>query len=116
MTLTEGGRQVFRISPFEWIVYQLPAELNAGLNSFTFSGAWYFGTLADGVHRIVSSNSAVKTPAPGPSSNNLVGGGYDGDGRLCVIARDNDLSILEGDEWDYTAVTGAEKTLCARRR
>lgn len=109
LTLTEGGRQVFRISPFEWIVYQLPAELNAGLNSFAYSDDWYFGTLADGVHKIVSSNSALKMPAPGPSSNNLVGGGYDADRRLFVVARDNDLSILESDEWEYTSVTDREK-------
>lgn len=109
LTLTEGGRQVFRVSPFEWIVYQLPAELNAGLNSFTYSEDWYFGTLSDGVYKIVSSNSAVKIPAPGPSSNNLVGGGYDTDGRLAVVARDNDLSILADDEWESTAVTDGEK-------
>ncbi len=109
LALSEGDRQIFRISPFELIVYQLPAELSAGLNSFTYSGDWYFGTNADGVHKILSSTSAIKISAPGPSSNNLVGGGYDSEGRLFVVARDNDLSIFADDEWNYSAVTGGEK-------
>ncbi|MBK7093266.1 MAG: hypothetical protein IPH59_16400 [bacterium] len=109
LVVTEGGRQVFRISPFEWIIYQLPAELNAGLNSFAYSGDWYFGTVADGVHKILTLNSAVKMPAPGPSSNTLVGGGYDSDGRLLVVSRTDDLSVFVDGDWEYTTVTTSEK-------
>lgn len=109
LVVTEGGRQVFRISPFEWVVYQLPAELNSGLSSFAYSGDWYFGTLADGVYKALSLNSAVKMPAPGPSSNSLVGGGYDSDGRLFVVSRNDNLSIFVDGEWEYRAVTTSEK-------
>lgn len=109
LVATEGGRQVFRISPFEWIIYQLPEELNAGLNSFAYSGDWYFGTAADGVHKILSLNSAVKMPAPGPSGNNLVGGGFDITGRLFVVSRSNDLSTLVDGEWQFTDITTSEK-------
>ncbi|MGB5105596.1 MAG: two-component regulator propeller domain-containing protein [Candidatus Zixiibacteriota bacterium] len=105
----EGGRQIFRVSPFDSIVYQLPTALLAGMNSLEYAQAWYLGTEKDGVHKIVSTMAATKMSAPGPASNNLVGGGYDADGRLFVAPRDNDVSILDNGEWEHRAITGTEK-------
>ena len=105
----EGGKQIFRVSPFEWIVYQLPQALLTGMNSLEYAQGWYLGTNADGVHKITSNTTAAKMPAPGPASNNLVGGGYDADGKLFVVARDNDVSILENEVWEYRNISSSEK-------
>lgn len=109
LTNAAGVHRIIRVAPFEQIDFQLPAELLANLNCITLRQDWYFGTNNDGVHKILNGNSAAKVIAPGPSSNNLVGGGYDSAGRLFVVARDNDLSILSNGLWEQRSVTTSEK-------
>ena len=72
--------------------------------------AIFLGTAGSGIYvRPTLGDPFTRVPVPGPTSNDLVGGGVTGDGYLYAISRQGDFARVKNDVWTTITAPDVEK-------
>lgn len=102
------SRDLVNILSGESLVTGLSDAVQNSLVTAAYSNGWFVGSSSQGIYESATSGAAERIVVAGPSSNNLVGGGYSGD-SLFVVARDNEMSIFYNGTWSRRFISNFEK-------
>jgi hypothetical protein len=94
--------------PFPHNVRGIPADRFTAVLYPTW--AYFVGTANNGIFKSpIFGDPFTRVPVPGPTSNDLVGGGVTSDGSLYAVSRRGDLAKVKNDVWTTIAAPNVEK-------
>jgi ligand-binding sensor domain-containing protein len=85
-----------------------PAASSDTLRSVTYGQHVFIGTTSKGIYR-ESDTGFVRMQLPGPTSNDIVGGGVTATGSLYVVSRSGSFARLHNSVWESIVAPNVEK-------
>jgi hypothetical protein len=70
---------------------------------------WFVGSADSGVYEDLGTNVFARIPVPGPTSNDVIGGGVSGEGYLYAVSRQGDVARMKDDVWQSVSTPNVEK-------
>jgi ligand-binding sensor domain-containing protein len=78
------------------------------LSCAVYESRLFVGTTLSGVYRLLAGSS-TRIPVPGPTSNDVIGGGVSGEGYLYAVSRQGDVARMKDDVWQSVSTPNVEK-------
>ncbi len=103
-----AGRALFTLVDSLISVLPLSGVPKEQLNTAVIGDSLFVGTSSKGVY-CSSGSTYTRVPAPGPTSNDLVGGGVTSDGSLYAVSRSGNLASVKDGVWTTITAPDVEK-------
>jgi hypothetical protein len=103
-----AGRALFTLVDSLISVLPLSGVPQEQLNTAVIGDSLFVGTSSKGVYRS-SGSTYARVPVPGPTGNDLVGGGVTPDGSLYAVSRRGNLARMKDGAWTTITAPDVEK-------